>query len=88
MPIGFFSDADTGGPWSIRAAESNRVFGAQKTSRLKVSVHKTSGQNGEKAYVTVTVSAQGKTKAELITIVSSNGTGTHYMPILIGSMDP
>jgi hypothetical protein len=88
FPIGFFSDADTGGPWSIRAAESNPVFGAPKTSRLKVSVDKTSGQNGEKAYVTVSVSAAGKTKAELITIVSANSTGTHYMPILIGSMDP
>ena len=88
FPIGFFSDADTGGPWSIRAVESNPVFGAPKTSRLKVSVDKTSGQNGEKAFVTVTVTAAGKTKAELITIVSSNATGTHYMPVLIGSMDP
>ena len=38
FPIGFYSDADTGGPWTIRAAESNPVLGAPKTSRLKVSV--------------------------------------------------
>jgi hypothetical protein len=32
------------------------------------------------------VNIQGKTKGELITIVSTLGGTSHYMPIMIGSM--
>lgn len=82
--IGFNSDADTGGPWTIQAVEGNPAAGS-KSTHLKVSVDKTSGQNGEKAYVTVTVNSAGRTKAELVTVVSTLKTAKHYMPILIGS---
>ncbi len=45
----------------------------------------TQGQNGEKAYLTVTVNTAGKTSTELITIVSTQAGVSHYMPILIGN---
>jgi hypothetical protein len=83
--VGLYSDAPTSGPWALTVAESNPVFGAPKTSRLAVSIDKQTGQNGEKAYVTVTVKLAGKTKAELLTVVSSSGQSKHYMPILIGT---
>ena len=46
-----------------------------------------SGQNGQKAYLTMTVNTACKTGSELITIVSTRGGTSHYMPILIGSPD-
>lgn len=91
FPVGLFSDAPTSGPWSLRASEGNPVLlqsqgGAPKTPRLKVSIDKTSGQNGEIAYVTVTVTAASTTtKSELLTVSSTLDGITHYMPILISS---
>jgi hypothetical protein len=85
FPVGLFSDGPTNGPWSIRVTESS-PFGPAKTSHLKASIDRTMGQNGDIAYVTVAVSTAGTTKSEFITVVSSNSSTTHYMPILIGSM--
>lgn len=84
--VGFFSDAATSGPWNIRLSEGNPLLGPPKTKRLTTSIDMTSGQNGQKAYVTLTVNTAGTTKAELITLTSTLGTVSHYMPILIGSM--
>jgi hypothetical protein len=85
--VGFYSDAATSGPWTIKAVSGNPVAGGGTASTaLTASVDKSSGVNGEKAYVTVTVKTPStRLKGELLTIVSSlNGTD-HYMPILIGS---
>jgi hypothetical protein len=82
--IGFYSDAKTD-PWTIKVYESNPLLGTPTTSHLTVSVDKTSGQNGEKAHVTVSVSSQGRSKTEYITVVSTQGKRQTFMPILIGS---
>jgi hypothetical protein len=90
FPVGFFSDAASGA-WSIRAAEGfTPGVGGPTTPHLSVSVDKTSGQNGEIAYVTVTVNKAGSTigtrtyaKANYVTMLSSLGNSTHFMPILI-----
>jgi hypothetical protein len=86
FPIGFYSDGPTGGPWTVQAVSGNPATGSSNGSTyLKASIDKTSGQNGEKAYVTVTTNTVGRLKGELLTIVSTlNGT-KHYMPILVGS---
>ena len=81
--VGFYSDAATT-PWNIKGYEGG-AFGPAKTKRLEVSIDKTSGQNGEKAHVTVKVLTLGKQKGEVVTIVSSQGSKQHFMPILIGS---
>jgi hypothetical protein len=83
--VGFYSDGPTSGPWTIKAVSGNPAGGGNGSTNLTASVDKSSGQNGEKAYVTVTVKTVGRLKGELLTIVSSlNGTD-HYMPILVGS---
>jgi len=83
--VGFYSDASTA-PWTIKASEANAFSGGTtKTHNLDVTIDKTSGQNGEKANVTVKVLTAGKTKGELLTIVSTQGSTQHTMPILIGS---
>ena len=84
IPLGFYSDASTA-PWTI-SAQPGGIMGRTSGS-LDLSLDVTQGQNGQKAYLTITVNAQGKTKGELITIVSNSGGIKHYMPILIGSPD-
>ena len=86
FPVGFFSDAPTNGPWTVRAVEQGNPAYPVKTPHLKVSIDKTSGENGEIAYVTVTVNSAGATKTEYISVVSTLNGITRYMPILIGSM--
>ncbi|HEY8074062.1 MAG TPA: hypothetical protein VIF62_08135 [Labilithrix sp.] len=83
VPFGFYSDAATTGPWTI-TAQLGGIMGRTSGS-VDLSFDVTSGQNGQKAYLTITANTAGKTGGELVTIVSNlNGT-KHYMPIMIGS---
>jgi hypothetical protein len=81
--VGIWSEAKTGS-LTIRGSEGN-PFGAATTKRLSISLDRTSGVNGEKVNVTVRVNSVGTTKASVVTIVTSDGTSEHYMPILISS---
>jgi hypothetical protein len=88
--VGFYSDAATSGPWTIHATAGNPVLGDQdflaqyNKSSVSVSLDKTSGQNGEKANVTVKVASSGTLfKGEIVTITSSLNGVEHYMPIWI-----
>jgi hypothetical protein len=88
--VGFYSDAATA-PWKISVDANNPLvppgqggMGNFNTSSVTASLDKTSGQNGEKAYVTVKVATSGSTfKGETITITSSLNGVDHYMPIWI-----
>jgi hypothetical protein len=85
FPVGLWSEA-AADPWSLRAVEGNPTLGPVTTPHLKVSIDTRSGQNGQKAYVTVTVSSLGDYGAELVSIESFRFGGTQaYMPILIAS---
>ncbi len=91
IAVGFFSDAASP-PWSIRAAEAYNPQIPALTHNLSVSVDRTSGQNGEIAYVSVTVNKAGSTvgnskyaNLNFVTVLSSLNNTTHYMPILITS---
>jgi hypothetical protein len=84
--IGFYSDGPTDA-WTIEAREGSPFSQAPSTThRLDLKLDKTSGQNGEKANLTAKVLQAGKTKGELVTIISTQGSKKHFMPILIGSM--
>jgi hypothetical protein len=88
FPIGFYSDGDTGGPWNVTLTEGT-PFKPTSPSRITMSIDKTSGQNGEKAWITVTVNAVDTTRMDLITVRSRTGTtgkGSHSFPIMIGSL--
>jgi hypothetical protein len=91
--IGFYSDGPTLGPWTITASSGNPILAAHgqdllaqyNSSSMTATLDKTSGQNGEKAQVTVSVSTSGSLfKGELLTITSTMGGASHYMPIWIG----
>jgi hypothetical protein len=86
--VGFYSDADTGGPWTLSSTIATSLFSSIGSSvtngTADVSIDKTSGQNGEKAYITVTPKTFNSMGVIYIELVSTLGTAKHYMPILIG----
>jgi hypothetical protein len=85
FPIGLWSDS-AADPWSLRVVEGNPTLGPVTTSHVTVSMDLKTGQNGQKAYVTVTVKSAGDYGVELISVESFRFGGTQsYMPILIGA---
>ncbi len=85
VPIGLYSDGPTQ-PFSIDVAESNPLVNPV-TGRLTLSVdtNKTSGVNGEKTFLNVTVNQAGPLKAELLTVISTLGSTKHYLPLVIAN---
>ena len=88
--VGFYSDAATSGPWTISAASGNPLTAGQggldsyNKSAITLSIDKTTGVNGEKAWVTVNVTTTGSSfKGELVTITSTLGKNSHYLPVWI-----
>ena len=88
--VGFYSDAATSGPWTITATSGNPLMGGGgglgnfNKSNIHMTVDKTTGQNGEKAWITVTVTSSGTGfKGEMLTVTSSLDGVDHYMPIWI-----
>ena len=51
----------------------------------ELSVDRSTGKNGEQAHITVKVLTAGKTKTELVTVVSTLSSRQTFQPILIGS---
>ena len=84
VPLGFYSDGAMGA-WTIKAIAGGIAGGHGSSSGVDLTLDVTEGQNGNKAYLTVTVNTAGKTNTELITIVSQHAGTSHYMPILIGN---
>jgi hypothetical protein len=83
IALGFYSEAATG-PWKIKAVNGSLGAGPAGND-ITLTLDVTSGQNGQKAYLTVEVKTASGSNSELVTIVSTlNGT-THYMPFLIGN---
>jgi len=85
--VGFHSDGPTGGPWTISAREGNPLMGGVSSPHITTTIDTPSGQNGDIAYVTVTVEAVDTTMdGELLTIVSQLSTGGRaFLPILISN---
>jgi hypothetical protein len=90
FPVGFYSDGPTNGPWKLVAAEAFTPGVMPTTHNLTMSIDNPYGENGEIAYVSVTVNAKGMTLANVdfpnlnfVTLASAQGPLTAYMPILI-----
>jgi hypothetical protein len=88
FPIGFYSDGPTSGPWTIIAHSQNPVATGTPANngQMTVSLDNATGQNGDVAHLTVTVTSAGDMNSELIVIESRLGVeASHFYPILIGS---
>jgi hypothetical protein len=83
--VGSFSDAATASPISLQANVSNPMPNGQPNGTAMVSVDKTSGLNGEKAYVTVTPTAFGSMGLLYVELRTSiGGTQHNAMPVILG----
>jgi len=81
IALGFFSDAASDA-WTITATEGDGMS-TPSTKHLEVSLDKTTGQNGEKAWLTVHAKSAGAKRGTLVTIVSTLGDTKRFQPILI-----
>ena len=82
--VGLWSEAKAPA-FTIRGTEGSPLATTTPTRHLSIKTDRTSGVNGEKINVTVTVNSINSTKASVLTIVSSDGLSEHYLPILISS---
>jgi len=85
IPIGFYSDAATDA-WSIKVVEGG-IMGTSQKGKFTMSLDIEKGQNGQIAYLSLTAVKKGKLGGGIVTIVSTNGSKSHYMPIFIGTPD-
>jgi hypothetical protein len=81
--VGYFSDASTA-PWKISYDFPAEIGGGMgngvSNGKAKVTIDKTSGQNGDKATVTVTVSTKGASGFHLMAITWDPPTSQEYLP--------
>jgi hypothetical protein len=88
--VGYFSDASDA-PWKIAydfPATLSDTFGdSTSNGKATVSIDKTTGQNGDVANVTVTVTAKGASSFHVMAITwdppTSSGFLPHYLPLVI-----
>jgi hypothetical protein len=84
LELGFYSDGPTSGPWNLSYTLGSPVA-STKPTYLTVSLDRTTGQNGQKAYAKVTATSKGKLGAELLVFESKMNGQVHVMPVVIGS---
>jgi hypothetical protein len=83
IEVDLFSDANTGAPWNVTAIDAAQL--QQQPSELSFSWDKTSGQNGQKLYLTIKVLKQSQYGAESFLIESQLGTQTSVWIGLVGN---
>ena len=75
IEVDLFSDAATSGPWSVDVTDSATLQG--QTPELEFSWDRTSGVNGEKLHLTITVDKASQYNAEGFIISSTLGDRTN-----------
>ena len=83
IEVDLFSDANTGAPWNVTAIDAATL--QQQPAELSFSWDRTSGQNGQKLYLTVKVLKASQYGAESFIIQSQLGTQTSLWIGLVGN---
>lgn len=83
LRFGPYSDGPTA-PWSVDVVEGDGFY-TPTPSRRSIAAGSASGSNGDVLQVGATVSSSGKSTGILMTVMSTAGGVTHYMPVLIGA---
>jgi hypothetical protein len=83
IEVDLFSDAATGGPWKVEAIDAiAKFYGGSPT--LSFAWDRTSGQNGEKLHLTISVTGKSSFgNAHPFIIVSQLGTNQQLWPALV-----
>jgi hypothetical protein len=72
------STGPTPGPWTLEAFDQSQLAGATTGTYLGFAFDKSSGQNGDKITMTITVKAAGRRNTEPFLVVSKMG-GTNQL---------
>jgi hypothetical protein len=83
IEVDLFSDAATSGPWTVSALDTAQLQG--QAPELKFDWDRTSGQNGEKLHLTITVLKASQYMAEGFIISSRLGTRENLWVGLVGN---
>ncbi|HSQ66690.1 MAG TPA: hypothetical protein VLM85_25895, partial [Polyangiaceae bacterium] len=83
VEIDLFSDAATSGPWTVSAMDSAALQGS--TPNLSFAWDRTTGQNGEKLHLTITVKSVSQYNAEAFMLESKLGGRTNLWLGLVGN---
>jgi hypothetical protein len=84
IDLDLYSDADTGGPFSVEASDLSSLFGG--TPKLDLSLDESEGQNGQVLHLTIKVLAAGKNKTETYVLMSQLPGGARHMYLgIVGS---
>jgi hypothetical protein len=84
IDVDLFSDAPTGGPWSVAVADyAAAVLGAPQL--LSLSLDRTTGQNGDRLRLTITPVAAGPNNMSIFVLSSSLGTQFNTWYGLVGN---
>ncbi len=82
IDLDLFSDGPTP-PWNVDVVDSSGAFGGQP--RLDLTLHQSSGVNGQKLHLDIKVLQVGKNKTESFIVKSSNGSQTNIWIGLVAS---
>lgn len=83
IEVDLFSDAKTSGPWTVSATDSASLQG--QTPELQFDWDRTSGVNGEKLHLTITVVKASQYNAEGFIIDSKLGSRRTFWAGLVGN---
>jgi hypothetical protein len=86
IQLDLYSDAATSGPWTVSVKDAASTLGMSTTPLLDLKLDKTSGVNGEKLNLTITVKTAGKHNTESFIIESRLGNQVNLWFGLVGSM--
>ena len=81
VELDLYSDAPTSGDWSVKAVDGAELM--QQPTNLTFSYDKTTGRNGDKINMTVTVSSMGQDGVETFLLVSRlNGQESFWVGLV------
>ena len=83
IEVDLFSDANTGAPWNVTAIDAASL--QQQPPELSFTWDKTSGQNGQKLYLTIKVLKASQYGAESFIISSQLGVQSSLWIGLVGN---
>jgi hypothetical protein len=83
VEVDLFSDGDTGGPWDVDAFDFAQLTG--QGSELAFQWDRTSGQNGEKLHLSITVVQESQYHAEIFFITSRKNGVEHSWVGIVGN---
>ena len=82
IQVGLYSDAPAP-PWSVSVVEGDG-FTTPSTPHLTIAAEESAGANGDIIDVDITTNSV-KASGVLVTVLSTQGQLTHYMPLLVAT---